>query len=78
MQSQSQLVTNYISLLYQGIDKSEKVNPNFIYDRIDVLLNEDNSIEMDESNISKIKSFAELASIEFQSNRTKILKYHFY
>ena len=78
MQSQSQLVANYISLLHHGIDKSEKDNPNFVYDRIDVLLNEDNNIEMDESNISKIKNFAELASIEFQHNRTKILKSHFY
>lgn len=78
MQSQSQLVANYVSQLYQGIDKSERDNPNFIYDRIDVLLNEDNSIEMDESNIDKIKNFAELASIEFQDNRTLILKNHFY
>lgn len=78
MQSQSQLVANYISLLYQGIDKSEKDNPNFVYDRIDVLLNEDNNIEMDECNRIKIKNFAELASIEFQHNRTAILKNHFY
>lgn len=78
MQSQSQLVANYISLLYQGIDKSEKDNPNFVYDRIDVLLNEDNNIEMDESNRTKIKNFAELASIEFQHNRTAILRKHFY
>lgn len=78
MQSQSQLVANYISLLYQGIDKSEKDNPNFIYDRIDVFLNEDNNIEMDECNKTKIKNFAELASIEFQHNRTSVLKKHFY
>lgn len=78
MQSQSQLVANYLSLLYQGIDKSEKENPNFVYDRIDVLLNEDNNIEMDEHNYSKIKNFAELASIEFQHNRSSILKKHFY
>lgn len=78
MQGQSQLVANYISLLYQGIDKSEKENPNFIYDRIDVLLNEDNNIEMDECDVFKIKNFAELASIEFQHNRTLILRNHFY
>ncbi len=29
MQSQSQLVANYISLLHKGIDKSEKDNPEF-------------------------------------------------
>jgi len=78
MQSQSQLVANYISLLYQGIDKTEKDNPNFVYDRIDVLLSQDNCIEMDESNTTKIKNFAELASIEFQDNRTLILNNHFY
>ncbi|WP_417858644.1 CBASS cGAMP-activated phospholipase [Xanthomarina gelatinilytica] len=78
MQSQSQLVANYISLLYQGIDKSEKENPNFVYDRIDVLLNEDNNIEMDENDSTKIKNFAELASIEHQHNRTSILRKYFY
>lgn len=78
MQSQSQLVANYISLLYQGIDKSEKDNPNFVYDRIEVHLNEDNYIDMDESDTTKIKNFAELASIEYQHNRTEILGKHFY
>src|SRR5690554_6248895 len=78
MQSQSQLVANYISLLYQGIDKSEKENPNFVYDRIDVQLSEDNFIDMDESDTVKIKNFAELASIEFQHNRSSIIKKHFY
>lgn len=78
LQSQSQLVANYISLLYQGIDKSEKDNPNFVYDRIDVLLGEDNNIEMDEFNKTKLKNFAELASIEFQHNRSSILRKHFY
>lgn len=78
MQSQSQLVANYISLLYQGIDKREKDNPNFVYDRIDVQLNEDNFIDMDESDKAKIKNFAELASIEFQHNRSSIIKKHFY
>lgn len=78
MQSQSQLVANYISLLYQGIDKSESDNPNFVYDRIEVHLNEDNYIDMDESDTAKIKNFAELASIEYQHKRTSILKKHFY
>jgi len=78
MQSQSQLVANYISLLYQGIDKSERANPNFVYDRIEVQLSEDNYIDMDESDTTKIKNFAELASIEYQHNRTTILRNHFY
>lgn len=78
MQSQSQLVENYISLLYQGIDKTESDKPNFIYDRINVLLCEDDLIEMDESNPNRIKNFAELASVQFHENSTKILKKHFY
>lgn len=78
MQSQSQLVANYISLLYQGIDKREKDNANFVYDRIDVQLNEDNFIDMDESDTTKIKNFAELASIEYQHKRSSIIRKHFY
>ncbi len=78
MQSQSQLVSNYISLLYQGVDKEERDNPNFVYDRIDVDLNEDNNIEMDESDVGAIKKFAELAAINYQDNRTEILRKHFY
>mgnify|MGYP006139073575 CR=1 FL=1 len=77
MQSQSQLIENYISLLYQGIDKSESDNPNFIYDRVNILLSEDDLIEMDESDEKRIKSFAELALAEFHENGTKILKNHF-
>lgn len=78
MQSQSQLVENYISLLYQGVDKTEKDNPNFVYDRINVLLCEDDLIEMDESDSERIKSFAELALAEFHEKGTNILKNHFY
>lgn len=78
MQSQSQLVANYISLLHVGIDKEEKENPNFVYDRIDTELTGDNNIEMDESNPRLIKNFAELASIEYQYKNSHILKTHFY
>jgi len=78
MQSQSQLVENYISLLYQGIDKTESSNPNFIYDRVNVNLSEDNLIEMDEKDPKKIKTFAELALAEFHENSNKILSKHFY
>ena len=78
MQSQSQLVNNFMSLLYQGIDKIESDNPNFIYNRIDVSLSEDNIIEMDESNKVKIKNFAELAMAEFHENGSKIISAHFY
>lgn len=78
MQSQSQLVDNYVSLLVNGIDKTEEKNPNFIYDRIDVKLTDDNFIEMDETNSSKLKNYSELASIEYQYNSSNILKRHFY
>lgn len=78
MQSQSQLVENFISLLYQGIDKTEKDNPNFVYDRVNVLLCEDDLIEMDESDSNRIKAFAELAMVEFHEKGTNILKNHFY
>ena len=78
MQSQSQLVENYISLLHHGVDKIEKDNPNFLYDRVNVLLCEDDLIEMDESDPNRIKNFAELASAEFHENGTKIMRAHFY
>ncbi|RNL88538.1 patatin [Sinomicrobium pectinilyticum] len=78
MQSQSQLVENYISLLFQGIDKTEKDNPNFIYDRVNVLLCEDDFIEMDEKNPVRIKNFAELAMAEFHEHGNHIMKNHFY
>lgn len=78
MQSQSQLVENYISLLYQGIDKTEKETPNFVYDRINVELTEDNHIVMDESNTERIKNFSELASIAHQDSASNIMKKHFY
>ncbi|MBJ7881864.1 CBASS cGAMP-activated phospholipase [Gelidibacter salicanalis] len=78
MQSQSQLVENYISLLHQGIDKTEIDNPNFVYDRINVILCEDDYIEMDEKRPQRIKNFAELAMVEFHEKGSHILKSHFY
>ncbi len=76
MQSQSQLVANYVSLLHKGIDKRE--TENFVYDRIDVSLSSDNDIEMDESKRELLENFAELAAIEFQENSSSILKKYFY
>ena len=76
MQSQSQLVANYISLLHKGIDKREP--ENFVYDRIDVELNEATEIEMDESKVELVRNFAELAAIEHQHTSTRIMKSHFY
>lgn len=77
MQSQSQLVENYISLLHHGVDKIEKDNPNFLYDRVNVLLCEDDLIEIDESDPDRIKNFAELASAEFYERGGQIMKNHF-
>lgn len=78
MQSQSQLVENYISLMYQGIDKTEKENPNFVYDRVNVLLCEDDLIEMDECDSNRIKNFAELALAQFHEYGNDVIKNHFY
>lgn len=78
MQSQSQLVENYISLILHGVDRIEKDNPNFLYYRVNVLLCEDDLIEMDESDSDRIKNFAELASAEFYENGRKILENYFY
>lgn len=77
MQSQSQLVENYVSLLHHGVDKTEKENPNFLYDRVNVLLCEDDLIEMDESDSERIKNFAELASTEFYEKGRQIMENHF-
>jgi hypothetical protein len=46
MQNQSQRRKFYKSLLYQGIDKTEKKIIQILYDRVNVLLCED-LIEMD-------------------------------
>ena len=78
MQSQSQLVDNYMSLLHQGIDKTEADNPNFVYDRINVNLTESTAIELDEADLERVKNFAEQASISFQENASKIMERHFY
>ena len=78
MQSQSQLVENYMNLLHKGIDESEASNPNFVYDRIDVKLDKSNNIKMDEFDKTKLKNFAELASIKYKDHRTSIMNKHFY
>lgn len=78
MQSQSQLVENHISLYCYGIDKINKKNPNFIYNRVNVSLCEDDYIEMDESDSERIKNFSELAMAEFHENGREILETHFY
>lgn len=78
MQSQSQLVENYISLLRNGTDKIDRERPKFTYNRINVSLCEDDYIEMDEKNLDRIKNFAELAMADFHENGREILETHFY
>lgn len=71
MQGQSQQVQNLISILKNGIDKREP--NNFIYNRIDTELDETCGIEMDETDIGKLKKLAEKATIEFQNHATTII-----
>tara|TARA_R100000935_G_scaffold58707_2_gene97186 strand:- start:395 stop:1423 length:1029 start_codon:yes stop_codon:yes gene_type:complete len=78
MNSQSQLVDNYLSLLYQGIDKSEIANPNFVYDRITTILAKDNYIDMDEKDYERVSNYSELGSISFQEKGRVIMEKHFY
>ncbi|MGN6399586.1 MAG: CBASS cGAMP-activated phospholipase, partial [Flavisolibacter sp.] len=49
MQGQSQLVENLISLLQNGIDREQEHEPNFVYKRIDTLLDETCVIDLDET-----------------------------
>lgn len=71
MQGQSQQVQNLIGILKNGIDKREP--DNFVYTRIDTELDKTCGIEMDETDVNKLKKLAEKATIEFQNNATKIL-----
>jgi hypothetical protein len=72
MQGQTQQVQNLISILKNGIDRREQ--DNFHYIRIDAQLDESCSIEMDETDIEKLKKLAEKANIEFQNNATNIIR----
>jgi hypothetical protein len=72
MQGQSQQVQNIISLMQTGIDKQEP--PNFVFNRIDTLLSENCSIELNETNKFKLDKLAEKASREFQKNASNIIK----
>jgi len=74
MQGQSQQVQNLISILKNGIDKREL--DNFIYTRIDTLLDETCIIEMDETDTKKLTKLAEKATIEFQNNATNVIRWY--
>lgn len=72
MQGQSQQVQNLIGLMQHGIDKREKAN--FVYNRIDTLLDSTCNIELDETNKFKLDKLAEKASREFQKSSGSIIK----
>jgi patatin-like phospholipase/acyl hydrolase len=66
MQGQSQQIQNLVSMLQKGIDKREP--DNFIYTRIDTMMDETCIIAMDETNKDKLNKLAEKATIAFQNN----------
>jgi len=71
MQGQSQQVQNLISILKNGIDRREP--DNFDYTRIDTELDETCGIDMDETDVNKLRKLAEKANIEFQNNATQVV-----
>jgi len=72
MQSQSQQVNNLISLLKNGIDRSEP--DNFTYNRINVDFDSDFDIEMDETDKSSLNKLVEKASIQFQNYGSSVIE----
>jgi patatin-like phospholipase/acyl hydrolase len=66
LQGQSQQVENLISLLQRGIAKSE--NENFIYNRLDTVLDETCNIELDDFAKDKLDKLLERGHSEFQNN----------
>lgn len=76
MQAQSQQVENLVYLLQNGIDGERRNNPNFIYHRINVELDESLSFEMDETNKEKLKSLAEKAKYQFHQYATDIIEWY--
>ncbi|MBV7529271.1 CBASS cGAMP-activated phospholipase [Chitinophaga sp. sic0106] len=73
MQGQSQQVQNLISLMKNGIDRSEP--DNFRYMRIDTELDDTCKIELDDTNPVKLDKLAEKAQIEFQNHGNRILSF---
>lgn len=74
MQAQSQQVENLVSVMQNGIDKEKKGNPNFIYTRIDVQLDQTLNIEMDDTDNEKLKALAQKATYKFHEDATTIIK----
>jgi len=74
MQGQSQLVENLISLLQNGIDREQEHKPNFVYKRIDKLLDETCVIDLDETDRKKLEKLKEKAQVEFQKNGNEVIE----
>jgi uncharacterized protein len=74
MQAQSQQVEHLVQLLQNGIDKEKKDNPNFLYHRINVELDDSLNFEMDETDSEKLKALAQKASYQFHENATRIIE----
>ena len=73
MQGQSQQAENLISLMKNGIDKQEP--DNFGYLRLNTLFkNEADSIQMDETNQSKLKELEERAINVYKENKDEIFR----
>ncbi|MNR35705.1 hypothetical protein D3C85_1535710 [compost metagenome] len=73
MQGQSQQAENLISLLKNGIDKQEP--DNFGYLRLNTLFkNEEDSIQMDETNQDRLKQLEHRAIKVYQANKNEIFK----
>lgn len=77
MQGQSQLVENLISLLQNGIDREQEHKPNFVYKRIDTLLDETCVIDLDETDRKKLEKLKEKAQVEFQKNGNEVIQKFF-
>jgi len=66
MQGQSQQVENLVSILHRGIGRQEP--ENFLYQRIDTVLDDTCNIELDETKRHNLEKLVEKGHTEFQSH----------
>lgn len=71
MQSQSQHVSNLMSLLQKGIDRKER--ENFKYIRIDTQFDSEFDVALDETDHEKLKALSEKAALEFQNHGNQVI-----
>ena len=74
MQAQSQEIENLVTIMQNGIDKEKKANPNFVYHRVNVELDDTLNVQMDETNKEKLEALAQKASYKFHEDATTIIK----